>query len=221
MDLRRYSLARVGATKSPAIMTLADAKAHLRVEVTDDDALITALIDAVTDAVEFHLHRALIQQTWRASFDRFPYPYPSVGGYVDPLLIQTPSSGGWLAEPIRLPKPNLMSVASVKYLDPSGAQQTLSPAVYTANTDELPGTISLANGQSWPSALYLRNSIVIQYDAGYGADATTVPPSIVAGAKLLLADIYVNREASVDGLRANVNPVVEALLGPYVYREAP
>ena len=221
MDLQRYSLARVTAP-TERIMDLDEAKLHLRVDgdMTDDDALITVLIDAVTDAIEAITHRALIRQTWRASFDRFPYPYPSPYGYVDPLFIQTPSAGGWLAEPIRLPKPNLLSVASVKYQDLNNQQQTLSPSVYVVSTDELPGTISLAYGQSWPNALYLRNSIVIQFDCGYGDNATAIPPAIIQAAKMILSDCYVNRETSVDGVRANVNPTAELLLGPYLYREA-
>jgi len=201
-------------------MTLTEAKAHLRVDFPDDDTLITALIDAATDAVESYLHRALIQQTWRASFDRFPYPYPFLGTYVDPLFIQTPTASGWLAEPIRLPKPNLMSVASITYFDTNAQQQTLSTSVYNVSTDELPGTISLKYGQSWPNALYFRNSVVVTFDCGYGATAASVPPGIIQGAKLILEDMYSNRASSVDGVRANVNPTVEALLGGYVYRES-
>lgn len=219
MDIRRYSLARVGATKSPALMTLTQAKSHLRVDFADDDTLITDLIDAATDAIETYLHRALIQQTWRCSFDRFPYPYASLSGYVDPLFIQTPSQGSWLAEPVRLPKPNLISVASVKYQDLTNSQATLSSSVYVVNTDELPGTISLAYGQSWPNALYLRNSVVIQYDAGYGASAASVPPAIIHAAKLLLSDIYTKRELSVETALSE-NQSVQWLLGGYVYREA-
>lgn len=203
-------------------MSLADAKLHLRVDDTSQDTLISDLIDAATNAVEAYTHRALITQTWRMSLDRFPYPYPGNGSWsVDPLFVQQPSVGGWLAEPIRLPRPNLLAVSSITYLDLTGAQQTLSPSVYTVSTDELPGTVSLAFGQSWPNALYLRNSIQITYTAGYGPAAANVPPAIVHAAKLILDDLYVNREAALIGTRAATvqNLALDGLLSDYVVRE--
>lgn len=219
MDIRRFSLARITPPASQ-IITVSDAKLHLRIDTTAEDSYVSALIDAATNAIEAYTHRSLITQTWRYSRDRFPYPYPQ-NGYVDPLFLQTPSTGAWLAEPIWLPRPNLLSVTSVTYLDVNGTQQTLSPSVYTVNTDEVPGTISLANGQSWPNALYLRNSVQITYTAGYGASATNIPAAIIHAAKLVIGDLYANREAALIGTRAATvqNLAVDALLSDYVVRE--
>ena len=223
MDLRRFSLVR---TVDPAvqIMTVADAKLHLRIDTSAEDSLVSALIDAATAAIEAYTHRALITQTWRMSIDRFPYPYPGNGSWsVDPLFIQQPAVGGWLAMPIYLPRPNLLAVSSITYLDLTGSQQTLSPSVYTVNTDELPGTVSLSNGQSWPNALYLRNSIQITYTAGFGPAAANIPAPIIHAAKLMIADFYTNREAALIGTRAATvqNLAVDALLSQYVVRELP
>lgn len=203
-------------------MTLADAKLHLRIDDTSQDAFVQTLIDAATNAIEGYTHRSLITQTWRFSLDRFPYPYPGNGSWsVDPLFVQQPSVGGWLAEPIRLPRPNLLTVVSVTYLDQTGQRVTLDPSVYTVSTDELPGTVSLTYGQSWPNALYLRNSIQITYTAGYGPSATDVPPALIHAAKLVIGDLYVNREAALIGTRAATvqNLAVDALLSDYVVRE--
>jgi uncharacterized phage protein (predicted DNA packaging) len=41
------------------IVTLAEAKAHLRVDTADDDALITGLVEAATEMVESWLSRDL------------------------------------------------------------------------------------------------------------------------------------------------------------------
>jgi uncharacterized phage protein (predicted DNA packaging) len=43
-----------------AVVTLEEAKAHLRVDTADDDALITMLIGAATDTVENWLSRPLM-----------------------------------------------------------------------------------------------------------------------------------------------------------------
>ena len=45
-------------------LTLAEAKPHLRVDLNDDDALITALISAAREQVEFLTGQRLITQTW-------------------------------------------------------------------------------------------------------------------------------------------------------------
>ena len=58
----------------PAVepVTLADAKAHLKVDTTDDDALITALITAARARAEWHTGRALITQSWTLWLDAWP-----------------------------------------------------------------------------------------------------------------------------------------------------
>ena len=50
----------------PAIepVTLAEAKAHLKVDTTDDDTLITSLIAAARARAEWHTRRAFITQGW-------------------------------------------------------------------------------------------------------------------------------------------------------------
>src|SRR5690606_12599307 len=70
-------------TVAPATMpvSLAEAKAHLRVDHDDQDDLITAQIKAATaylDGWSGILGRALVTQTWRQDFagfgDRLPLP---------------------------------------------------------------------------------------------------------------------------------------------------
>jgi uncharacterized phiE125 gp8 family phage protein len=53
-------------------LSLAEAKAYLRVEHDADDALIAALVVAARAAVERASRRVLITQTWRLAFDRWP-----------------------------------------------------------------------------------------------------------------------------------------------------
>src|SRR5204863_7116583 len=58
----------------PAIepVTLAEAKAHLKVDTADDDALIAAQIAAARASAEWHLGRALITQSWIQWRDCWP-----------------------------------------------------------------------------------------------------------------------------------------------------
>ena len=53
----------IASDSGALILSLADAKAHLRVEVSDDDALITALINAAREKIEKYTNLALTLKT--------------------------------------------------------------------------------------------------------------------------------------------------------------
>ncbi len=59
---------------APALepVSLADAKAHLRLDSDDDDQLITAAIVAARVHVEALTRRLLIEQGWRVYLDQWP-----------------------------------------------------------------------------------------------------------------------------------------------------
>lgn len=184
-------------TVAPAIepVTLAETKAHLRVDTSDDDALITALITAAREYVEGASRRALITQTWRYSLDSWPE-----------------------GDEIELPKPPLQSVSSVKYYADDGTEYTLSTFAYIVDTDSEPGRIALAYGESWPSlTLYPAGAIRITYVAGYGDAASAVPQHLRQAILMLVAHWYENRETTTIGAVAREVPLaVESLI--YLHR---
>src|SRR6185503_18504563 len=53
-------------------VTLADAKLHLKVDTSDDDALIARLITAARASAEWHTGRALNTQGWILWLDCWP-----------------------------------------------------------------------------------------------------------------------------------------------------
>ena len=71
-------------------VSLAEAKAHLRIDGDDDDALVTAAIVAARVHVEAATRRALIEQGWRVYLDAWPrkriVPIP-----IAPLLAARPT----------------------------------------------------------------------------------------------------------------------------------
>lgn len=178
-------------------LTLAEGKAHLRVLHSAEDSLIGTYLSAAVSAVEEHLRRALVTQTWRLTLDRFPCG----------------------SAPIRLPRPPLLSVSAVEYVDGDGAAQTLAADLYQVRTDPLPGEVRLAYGATWPATRDEAGAVRITYVAGYGA-AAAVPAPIRAAILLLLGDLYTGRTANIVGTIVAANPTVAALLGPHVYREA-
>ncbi|MEP2164192.1 MAG: head-tail connector protein, partial [Nisaea sp.] len=53
-------------------VSLADVKAHLRVDASDEDALLTAAIVSARVHVESATRRVLIEQGWRIYYDAWP-----------------------------------------------------------------------------------------------------------------------------------------------------
>lgn len=191
MDL----IVQTAATAEP--VSLALVKDHLRISSTDDDALIEAvLIPSARNAIEAFLSRALITRTYRGYLDTFP----------------TDSA-------IKVLRPPLSSVTHVKYYDSTGVQQTLSTSVYQVDTIKQPGRIGLKSGQTWPDTEEDKfNAVEIEFVAGYGANATTVPAPIVQGVLMTVGHFYEYKEmyaAQKDIAAFDVPEVVMWMLEPF------
>ncbi len=163
---------------SPAALpvSLAEAKAHLRVDHNTDDVLISSYIAAATEALDGRdglLGRALVTQRWRLVLDAFP------------------------AGPIVLPLPPLRSVVALTYnpLDGSSAV-TMSPSAYSVAGigDADKATISPAAGLRWPSTSASPGAVSVSFEAGYG-DADDVPAPIRAAILQHVGTLYESRES--------------------------
>lgn len=175
-------------------VTLAEAKVHLRVSAAADDADITAMVTAATgqlDGRDGILGRALVTQQWQLLLDCFPG-----------------------ASVIKMPLPPLQSVESITYVDAAGATQTLPTSVYAVDTASEPGVVSLKFAQVWPSTRTERNAVTIAFTAGYGV-ASMVPERLKSAIKLMVGDLYENREAAIVGVPRADNPAVANLLFPF------
>jgi len=163
--------ARILTQPATEPVSLADAKAHLAVTHSADDALIGSLIKSARRHVEHVTGLRLITQTWEAVFDRFPD---------GPLQL-----AGW----------PLQSVTAVEYLDENEAAQTLASSAYVVDEYRRPGWISPVD--SWPATQDTYNAVVVTFVVGYG-DADDVPDDLIAAIKMILAGLYANRESAGD-----------------------
>lgn len=150
-----------------------EAKLHLRVDGTDDDLLIAALITAAREQAEHRTGRALVNQNWELALDDFP------------------------AGEIELPKVPASSIVSVKYLNAGGNEQTIAGANYGLDNYGLRHWVIPADGYSWPDTNGGANNVKVQFVAGYG-DATAVPASIKNWMKLAIGTWYSSREGAGD-----------------------
>ncbi|MGD9879022.1 MAG: head-tail connector protein [Hyphomicrobiaceae bacterium] len=185
-----WSLSLVTAPSAEPV-TLAEAKAHLRVEPDEMEAdnLIRSLIASARAHVENETGRALMAQTWDLRLDCWP-----ITGY------------------ITLPKPPLQSVTHVKYYDTAGVQQTWSPALYQV-ANGLPPRLAPIDGEVFPTLATMKlNAIEVRFVAGY-VSAELVPEPIRQAIKLLVGHWYEFREEVVVGAAVNSIPSgVAALL---------
>ena len=177
-------------------LTLEETKKHLKVTFTEEDVLIATIITAVRQAWEMVSGMALLQQTWEAAYPCFPW------------------SGGFV-----LPRPPLLSVTSVTYIDENGAPQTLAASEYTVDTRAFPGELVPAYNKTWPSTREVPNAVVIKYVAGYGDEEADVPEPIRAALRLEAGTHYYNREELSTAAGQNVTPttlgVVRAIMANY------
>ena len=169
-------------------LTLAEIKLHLKVDFSDDDALITQLMLAATSWAENFQNRTYINRSRTQVLDSFP-------------------------DVIRPPYPPLVSIDSITYIDTAGATQTLSSSVYDVDTTNEPGRVVPAYGQTWPSIRSDINAVTVTYTAGYGA-AEDVPDPAKAAIKLLVDHLYTHR-GGVSEIPTNEVPLgIRDLLWP-------
>lgn len=176
-------------TTSPDIepVTLAEAKLHLGVTMTEHDDLITSLITVAREWCEGYQNRAYITQTITWKLDSFP-------------------------DTFCVPRPRLQSVTSIKYIDTDGNEQTLDSSYYDVDTYSEPGRIALAYGQSWPGIRGDINGVEVVYVAGYGDEAANVPERVKAAMKLLIGHLYEHREVIAELTLKEVPFAVTSLL---------
>ncbi|BBE74566.1 head-tail connector protein [Oharaeibacter diazotrophicus] len=153
-------------TETP--VTLADIKAHLRIDFDDEDALLVSLIEAATGQIEARLGRALVMRTVRQTFKRF-----------SPVL--------------RLSASPVQSVASVAYLDAANVDRTLSASAY--RVEGVGDVATIAPVTPWPATGSEPDAVAVTYVAGYG-DAEEVPGAIRNAVKMLAGGLYNHREST-------------------------
>lgn len=177
-------------------VSLAVAKAHLRVVDSENDTIISALIKASTTNVEAWLGRALIDQTWDLYIDGFP-----------------------TAE-IKIPLPPLIEVLEINYDDSDGNIQTVNAADYYVDSVSQPGWVVPAGNLTWPTTLDAINSVRVRFRAGYLSEDSppveNIPFDIKAAILLNLGSLYEHRETVVIGQIATHLPWgAENLLRPH------
>ena len=169
-------------------ITLTEAKAHCRVDDSNSDSLISALIIAARESAELYCERSFVQRSYRLTLDGFPCNNSS---------------------PILLPYPPVVEVTQIQYFDTDGALQTWSSGEYHVDTESEPGRVLPNYDQSYPSDIDGKRlgAVRVEYVAGYPVDESGSPSDYVANVPqlakqamlMMVGEWFMNREDTVVG----------------------
>lgn len=177
---------------SPAVepVSLADFKAHARIDTVDEDALLAAMLLAARAHIETLSGKILITQTWRMIADEVP-------------------SDGRMALLVR----PITSIDAVTVYDAAGSPTTLDSEEWLGDLGGRWPRILLRR----PAATRMRamNGIEIDVTAGYGPSGLDVPPVLRHAIVMLASHWFAHRATGFDFTSAGEPDGLFDLIEPY------
>ncbi len=158
-------------------ISLAEAKAHLRISHTDDDTYISTLIIAARRIVEIQYDLSLLQQSWSLYADQWP---------VDGVFA--------------IPLSPLLSVVDLKVYGDDDVAATIDPAHYYIDKASFPARVALRRGRVFAPPGRGTNGLELKITTGFGISAASVPLEIKQALLIIIADWYANRGDTPDSV---------------------
>lgn len=169
-------------------VTLDEQKAHLRLDISDDDGYLSRCITSARTFVEGQTKRAIMPKTYDYKIDYgFPWKYGT--------------------QRIDLPLNPVTSVTTITYVDSTGSSQTLASNQYTLAARTHDSFIVPAYGVTWPDVRGVPDAVTVRFVVG---DITNIPEELHRAIMILAAHYYEVRETG-----AGAPDAVEALISPY------
>ncbi len=181
-------------TSGPATepITVDEAKAHLRVDDTAEDILITSLVLTSRLHIESALGLAMITQNWRLLLDKWPRD-----------------------RRVHFPLRPVQTVSEVRVLASDGTPTVVSSDNYIVDVASTPARL-VPQQTGWPAPGRPANGIEIDFVAGFGTNSTDVPAPLRHALLLLVAHWYEHRDPiEIGSPDVAIPPGVSRLLKPY------
>jgi len=165
-----------------SVVSLSEAKDHLRVSNTADDTLITNLILAATQAAQNYTNRFFINHSVRMDCDTWE-------------------------ETLYFYKSPVFSSTTVEYYGTSATiYDVWDSSNYIVDKVHEPARLLLQADKSYPDLADRKAAIKITYVSGYGTAASDVPQAIKQAVLLMVGNFYENRQEVVVGRIATEMP---------------
>ena len=155
------------------VVSVTDIKSHLRIDSSDEDALLGLYIDAATEMAEHYCNRHFITHEYKLYFSSVV----SQASLLFPdCVLKTEGSN----------KP-------IHWIDSGGTEQESTEAYIDAYSN--PSIAYLNSNFTIPKLKEdSANSFWIEFKTGFGDAATSVPDAIKQAIKLIVSDMYYFRE---------------------------
>ena len=156
----------------PAVepVSLAEAKAHLRVGHADEDQLIATLVAAARRQVEARTGLVLVEQQWTVFRD----DWPETGV-------------------IELPLAPVIAVDELAAYGEDDIKAVIDPPHYYADLASRPPRLMLRGSRVWARPGRIGNGVAITLTAGFGPAGDDVPEPLRQAILVLLAHWYDHR----------------------------
>lgn len=166
-------------------VSLAEAKAHLRLSHNDDDTYLASLTMAARRMIESRLSLAIMPQAWALFADRWP----------DDGIVQ-------------LPLHPVTSIESVAVFGDDDSAATIDPAHFYLDAASRPARLVLRHGRFFNPPGRKANGIRISFEAGY-----EVAPAELKQALLITIADWFSRRGDDDG--GTLPPAALELMQPF------
>jgi uncharacterized phiE125 gp8 family phage protein len=174
-------------------LTLAEVKAHLRLEGEDEDALLSALIRTAREHLERQTGLCLMAQAWRFYLDRWP-----VNGM------------------IQIARGPVQAIETIQVFDADGVPTNLTAGDRLLDGEARPARLWLRDPPSPGQAI---NGIEIDFTAGYGESAADVPDTLKRAMLIHVAHMFAFRGVvAPDSQPAGVPAGYDRLIVPFCRR---
>ena len=210
--------AGLAAGTSMEPVALADALVNLRVDSDASDAaqIASIFLPAARQLAETKAGAAIRLASYRQTLSEFPWTRDSRNGFSSS---GSPMGHRSSSAPIKTALGLVQSITSVKYIDTTGAVQTIDPTTLSlVQLDEANTEIALTYGGYWPACAHVPNAVTVEYTAGMApADFAARFPGVNHWILLACGWAYANREMFLSANGALIQmpaSYVDSLLAP-------
>jgi len=172
-------------------VSVADAKAQIRIDANTEDDLLEFYIKVATVDASNRAARSFSRMIWELRFDEFPF-YEIDGVYIT-------------QKEIIVPRPPVNQILSFTYLDENDVRQDFTD-YRLVRYDQY---AKITPDEEWPTT---NGQVIIRYEAGLGCQ---VPYPVKQWILLNVSHLYRNREMTVERALSTM-PFGDSLLHPYM-----